>query len=105
MTARRRRRRGGDGTATNGQASLPSLSQWRTLPVYAALAFGLFFGWTARILFEVHPNSRWENIVNLAFAALFAFALSQLATRSITQMMLRRKAGPSQTGRGPRPGG
>jgi hypothetical protein len=92
MAARRRRRRGQEGAqSTNNAGKVPSMSDWLTLPVYAALSFGLFFGWTSRILFEVHPNSRWENIVNLAFAALFAFALSQLATRSITQMMLRRR--------------
>jgi hypothetical protein len=91
MTARRRRRRGQEPAQSSG-GKVPAMSDWLTLPVYAALAFGLFVGWTGRILFEVHPNSRWENIVNLAFAALFAFALSQLATRSITQVMLRRKA-------------
>jgi hypothetical protein len=75
--------------------------KWMTFPVYFALAVGLFVGYDVGLLLvgRAHPN--WEGATTLLFAAIFAFGLSQLVTRPLTQIMMRRKA--QQRGRGGAP--
>lgn len=93
MPARRRRRRQQDDAVLLDRRGRPmSPWKWQTFPVYFALALGLFVGYDVGLLLVARAHPGWEGVTTLIFAALFAFGLSQLATRPLTQMILRRKA-------------
>jgi hypothetical protein len=92
MPARRRRRQQ-PGVLLDHRGRPLSEWKWFTFPVYFALAVGLFVGYDIGLLVvapRMHTN--WETVTTLVLAALFAFALSQLATRPFAQMLIRRRA-------------
>jgi hypothetical protein len=101
VPSRRRRRREQAQAALVDRRGRP-ISQWKwlTFPVFCALAVGLFAGYNVGLI--ARGQSRVEQVATLGFAVLFAFAMSQLATRPITEMLLKRRArqqqrGPTQT--------
>ncbi|HTE84098.1 MAG TPA: hypothetical protein VK821_05145 [Dehalococcoidia bacterium] len=104
MPSRRRRRRGQDGGTLVDRRGRPVAPwKWLTFPVYFALAVGLFAGYDVGLLLVAKAHPHWEGVTTLVFAALFAFGLSQLATRPLTEMMLHRRARQRERGgAGPR---
>src|SRR6476661_8241594 len=86
---RRRRREQNQGAAGRGNRTLASW-KWLTFPVFFALSVGLFLGYNVGLL--ARGRTRVEEIATLGFAVVFAFAMSQLATRPITEMLLKRRA-------------
>ena|SRR5712692_7336671 len=91
MPSRSRRRRGQQPDLLVDRRGRPVIPwKWLTFPVYFAGAVGLFAGFNLGSL-APHLNAKLENVASLVIAILFAFALSQLATRPLAEMMLRRR--------------
>jgi hypothetical protein len=100
MPSRRRRQRERAAATAVDRRGRPSASwKWLTFPVFCALATGLFLGYNVGLLTRVRPQI--EQVATLLFAVLFAFAMSQLATRPVTEMLLRRKTRQQQSGTRP----
>jgi hypothetical protein len=90
---RRRRRRPQEAPVLLDRRGRPLTPwKWFTFPVYFALAVGLFVGYDVGLLLVARAHPNWEGATTLLFAALFAFALSQVATRPLAKMMVQRRA-------------